>query len=138
MWVNLCNSKKSFGIGVECIYEVIGNRESINVGVIEGSGSRDNVFEFFVYVLFMVVSYNEILVFELFGNIVGVGVRNFNLGFGEDGVGGEYVGNVDEGVDGVKYGVFEVEGRRYVVDEIGDGGELWRVVFGFLDIEKMD
>lgn len=138
MWVNLRNSKKSSGTGAERTHEVTGNRESTNAGATEGSGSRDNALELLVHALLTVASHNETLVLELLGNIAGAGARNLNPGLGEDGAGGEHVGNVDEGVDGVKHGVLEVEGRRHVVDETGDGGELRRAVLGLPDTEKTD
>lgn len=82
--------------------------------------------------------HDKTLVLELLGDIAGAGAGNLDPGLGEDGAGTQHVDDVDSGVDGVEKGVLEVQGRRHVVGQAGDGRELGRAVLGLPDTEKAD
>lgn len=83
-------------------------------------------------------SHHETLVLELLGNIAGSRAGNLNPGLGEESTSNQHEGDVNGGVNGVKKGLLEVQGRRHVVGNAGGGVELGRTLTRLPNTEKLD
>lgn len=135
---NLRNGKESSGAGAKGAQEVAGNGESTNASTTERSGSGDDALQLLVHALVTVTSHNQTLVLKLLGDITWAGARDLDPGLGEDGAGGEHVGDVDNSVDRVDQGVLHVHRGRHVVNQPRDGGQLARSLLGLPDTEETD
>lgn len=71
---------------------------------------------------------HHLLVLELVSNIARPGLGDFDPGLGERGTGGGHEGNVDVGVNWVEEGGAEGVRWGHVVPDIGDSGELGRIL----------
>lgn len=83
-------------------------------------------------------SHHETLVLELLSNVTGSRAGNLNPGLGEESASDKHEGDVNGGVDGVKKGLLEVQGRRHVVGNAGSGVELGRTLARLPNTEKLD
>ena len=135
---DLRDSEKSTSAGSKSAHEVASNGQGTNAGTTKGGRSGDNALKLPVHALVTVTGHDKTLILELLGNVAGAGARNLNPSLGEESTGTEHVDNVDDGVDRVEQSLLEVDGRRHVVDETGDGVELRRALLGLPDTKEAD
>lgn len=136
--MNLRNSKKGSGSGAKSSHEVACNRKSSDASTAESCGRRNDALELLVHALVTMAGHNETLVLQLLGNIPRARARHFDPCLGEDGTGGEHVGNVDNSVDGVDESILHVQRGPHVVDETRNRGQLAGPLLSLPNTEETD
>jgi hypothetical protein len=132
------HSQQNTRATAQCPHHITRHRQSANTSTSKCGSRGNNTLEFLVHALLTVPGHNESLILELFGDIARCGARDFDPGLAEEGTCDDDEGDVDDRVNGVEEGFFDVVGRGHIVCDSTGGVKLRRSFTGLPGADELD